>query len=88
MLAACAAGHQNLSEAALFCKSEPGWMGPDLQIAFVHVPFNIIVGQGHPNSVSILPGWYGHCRAAGFGWRARTRWTSRSVNPNYLSVRI
>ena len=49
-------GHQNLSEAALFTKSDPGWIGPDLQIGFVHVPFNIIIGQGHPNSVSILPG--------------------------------
>ena len=49
-------GNQNLSESALFLKSDPGGTGPDLQIAFVHVPFNIIVGQGHPNSVSILPG--------------------------------
>jgi choline dehydrogenase len=48
--------NQNLSEAALFCKSEPGWMGPDIQIAFVHVPFDIIIGQNNPNAVSILPG--------------------------------
>jgi choline dehydrogenase len=48
--------NQNLSEAALFCKSEPGWMGPDIQIAFVHVPFDIIIGQSNPNAVSILPG--------------------------------
>ena len=49
-------GHQNLSESALFVKSDVAETGPDLQIAFVHVPFNIIVGQGHPNSISILPG--------------------------------
>ena len=49
-------GRQNLSESALFVKSDPAETGPDLQIAFVHVPFNIIVGQGHPNSISILPG--------------------------------
>jgi choline dehydrogenase len=49
-------GHQNLSESALFVKSDPVETGPDIQIAFVHVPFNIIVGQGHPNSISILPG--------------------------------
>jgi choline dehydrogenase len=49
-------GHQNLSESALFVKSDAAESGPDLQIAFVHVPFNIIVGQGHPNSISILPG--------------------------------
>jgi choline dehydrogenase len=49
-------GKQNLSESAMFVKSDPAESGPDLQIAFVHVPFNIIVGQGHPNSISILPG--------------------------------
>ncbi|GAA3436566.1 GMC family oxidoreductase [Kutzneria kofuensis] len=49
-------GHQNLSESALFTTSEPGLPAPDLQIAFVHVPFDIIVGQQHPNAVSILPG--------------------------------
>jgi len=46
----------NMSESALFCKSELGWIGPDLQIAFVHVPFDIIIGQNNPNAVSILPG--------------------------------
>jgi choline dehydrogenase len=49
-------GRQNLSESALFVRSDPAETGPDLQIAFVHVPFNIIIGQGHPNSISILPG--------------------------------
>jgi choline dehydrogenase len=49
-------GKQNLSESAMFVKSDPAETGPDIQIAFVHVPFNIIVGQGHPNSISILPG--------------------------------
>jgi choline dehydrogenase len=49
-------GRQNLSESALFTTSQPGLPAPDLQIAFVHVPFDIIVGQNHPNAVSILPG--------------------------------
>ncbi|HWS32843.1 MAG TPA: GMC oxidoreductase [Actinoplanes sp.] len=49
-------GRQNLSESALFALSEPGMLAPDLQLAFVHVPFDIIVGQQHPNAVSILPG--------------------------------
>ena len=31
-------GKQNLSESALFVKSDPAETGPDLQIAFVHVP--------------------------------------------------
>jgi choline dehydrogenase len=76
----------NLSEAALFCKSDPGWIGPDLQIAFVHVPFDIIVGQGHPNSISILPGVV---RPLSRGWvrLASADPTDKPlVNPNYLGV--
>jgi len=78
--------HQNLSESALFCKSDPGWVGPDLQIAFVHVPFNIIVGQGHPNSVSILPGVV---RPLSRGWirlASKNPLEKPLVNPNYLGV--
>ncbi len=80
------AGTQNLSEAALFCKSDPGWVGPDLQIGFVHVPFDIIVGQGHPNSFSILPGVV---RPTARGW---VRLASANpldmplINPNYLGT--
>jgi choline dehydrogenase len=80
-------GRQNLSEAALFWKSEPGWLGPDLQFAFVHVPFSIIVGEGHPNSVSILPGVV---RPMSRGW---LRLASSNpldpplINPNYLGDR-
>lgn len=79
-------GHLNLSESALFLKSDPGWIGPDLQIGFVHVPFDIIVGQGHPNSFSILPGVV---RPLSRGW---IRLASKNplerplVNPNYLAV--
>jgi choline dehydrogenase len=80
------APHQNLSESALFCKSDSGWVGPDLQMAFVHVPFNIIVGKGHPNSLSILPGVV---RPMSRGW---IRLASKSplvkplVHPNYLAA--
>jgi choline dehydrogenase len=77
-------GRQNLSESALFLKSDPAETGPDLQIAFVHVPFNIIVGQGHPNSISILPGLV---RPKSRGWvrLADNDPTSHPlVNPNYL----
>jgi choline dehydrogenase len=78
--------HQNLSESALFCKSDPGWVGPDLQIAFVHVPFNIIIGQGHPNSISILPGVV---RPLSRGWirlASKNPLDKPLVNPNYLGV--
>jgi choline dehydrogenase len=80
-------GRQNLSEAALFCKSDPAWPAPDLQLGFVHVPFNIIVGQGHPNSVSILPGVV---RPLSRGW---VRLSSADptvrprINPNYLAAK-
>ena len=78
------AGKQNLSESALFLRSDPAETGPDLQIAFVHVPFNIIIGQGHPNSISILPGLV---RPKSRGWvrLADNDPTSHPlVNPNYL----
>jgi choline dehydrogenase len=79
-------GNLNLSEAALFLESEPGWIGPDLQIAFVHVPFNIIIGQGHPNSISILPGVV---RPMSRGWirlGSRNPLDKPLINPNYLSA--
>lgn len=77
---------QNLSESALFCKSNPGWIGPDLQIGFVHVPFNIIIGQGHPNSISILAGVV---RPLSRGWirlASRNPLEKPLINPNYLGV--
>lgn len=80
-------GRQNLSEAALFCKSDASWPAPDLQIAFVHVPFNIIIGQGHPNSVSILPGVV---RPLSRGWvrlSSSDPTVKPRVNPNYLASR-
>ena len=77
-------GKQNLSESALFLKSDPAETGPDLQIAFVHVPFNIIVGQGHPNSISILPGVV-RPRSRGSVKLAESDPTAHPlVDPNYL----
>ena len=77
--------HLNLSESALFYKSDPNLTGPDIQMAFVHVPFNIIVGKNHPNSISILPGVV---RPLSRGW---IRLSSNNpldkplINPNYLN---
>lgn len=79
-------GNLNLSEAAMFMKSNPGWVGPDLQLGLVHVPFNIIVGKGHPNSVSILPGLE---RPLSRGWvrpEGNDPLAKPLVNPNYLGV--
>jgi choline dehydrogenase-like flavoprotein len=77
-------GRQNLSEAALFTTSQPGMLAPDLQIAFVHVPFDIIVGQQHPNAVSILPGVV---RPNSRGWirlAGADPFAAPLVNPNYF----
>ncbi|WP_415947772.1 GMC family oxidoreductase [Streptomyces sp. KLOTTS4A1] len=81
------APRQNLSESALFLASRPGLPAPDLQIAFVHVPFDVIVGQSHPNTVSILPGVV---RPVSRGWirlADRDPATPPLVNPNYLGDR-
>lgn len=81
------AGNLNLSESAMFCESSPGWTGPDLQLGLVHVPFNIIVGKGHPNSISILPGLV---RPMSRGWirpSGPDPFSRPMVNPNYLGVR-
>jgi choline dehydrogenase len=80
-------GTQNLSEAALFCKSDPGWPAPDLQIAFVHVPFNIIIGQGHPNSISILPGVVRPLSRGSVRITSSDPLVKPRVNPNYLGAR-
>ena len=79
--------HLNQSEAALFCKSDPGWVGPDLQIGMVTINFDIITGQNHPNAISILPGVVrpmsrGWVRLAGTDPLAKPQ-----VNPNYLSAK-
>lgn len=78
---------QNFSECALFTTSQPGLPAPDLQIAFVHVPFDIIVGREHPNAVSILPGVV---RPASRGWvrlASADPLAAPLVNPNYLGDR-
>ena len=78
--------HLNQSEAALFCKSDPGWVGPDLQLAFLTINFDIIHGQEHPNAFSILPGVV---RPMSRGWirLASSDPSARPlVNPNYLSA--
>lgn len=78
---------QNLSESALFLASQPGLPAPDLQIAFVHVPFDVIVGRSHPNTVSILPGVV---RPVSRGWirlADRDPLAQPLINPNYLGDR-
>jgi len=70
----------NLSEAALFYKSEPGWVGPDMQMAFVHAdPMGTL-----PNAMVMLPGIV---RPMSRGWIRLTGpdpLAKPAINPNYL----
>jgi choline dehydrogenase len=77
---------QNLSEAALFLQSKGGSgnAAPDLQIAFVHVPFDIIIGQGHPNSVSILPGVVQPASRGTIRLASADATEKPAIDPNYL----
>jgi len=80
-----AQGHLNTSEAGLFCMSEPGLPSPDLQFNFVHLPFDVIVGQSNPNSVSLIPGLQ---RPLSRGWvrlGSRDPLEKPLLNPNYLA---
>jgi len=82
------APHQNLSESALFCKSSYGSVSPDLQIGFVHVPFDIILGKTHPNAISILPGVV---RPLSRGWirlASKNPLEQPLINPNYLGADV
>jgi choline dehydrogenase len=79
--------NQNMSESCLFCKSDASLTAPDLQISFVHVPFDIIIGQENPNSVSIIPGVV---RPLSRGWVRLAKddpFAHPLVNPNYLAER-
>ena len=79
--------HQNMSESCLFTKSDPALAAPDLQISFVHVPFDIIIGQANPNSVSIIPGV---TQPKSRGWvrlADKDPLTAPLINPNYLAER-
>ncbi|WP_372404669.1 GMC family oxidoreductase [Streptomyces luteireticuli] len=78
---------QNGSESVLFTASAPGLSAPDLQLAFVHLPFDPAVADGHPDTVSILPGVIspasrGRIRLAHADPLARPL-----IHPNYLGDR-
>jgi choline dehydrogenase len=81
-----APGRLNTSEAALFCKSDPGYLVPDLQFNFVHLPFDVIVGQKNPNSVSLIAGLQ---RPLSRGWvrlQSADPLARPLLHPNYLAV--
>ena len=78
---------QNMSESCLFTKSDQSLEAPDLQLSYVHVPFDIIIGQDHPNSVSIIPGV---TQPKSRGWlrlASNDPLAAPLINPNYLAER-
>jgi choline dehydrogenase len=72
----------NLSESALFYESSPGWVGPDMQLAYVHAdPAGRL-----PNAMIMLPGVV---RPMSRGWirlASADPLEKPLINPNYLSV--
>jgi choline dehydrogenase len=74
----------NRSESCLYMRSSPSEPAPDFQIAFVTLSFDILVGQAHPNSVSIVAGL---TRPRSRGWvklASNNPLDKPLVNPNYL----
>jgi choline dehydrogenase len=79
------APHQNMSEVALFYKSEPGWPGPDMQMAFVHGDPRAVTSPNPPPAMIMLPGVV---RPLSRGWvrlASADPLVKPLVNPNYLS---
>ena len=73
-------------EAAMFVKSSHGWLAPDLQIAFVHAPFDIIIGQQNPNAVSMLPGLVRPLSRGYIALQSADPFVKPLIDPNYLSM--
>ena len=79
------APHTNMTEAALFYKSEPGWPCPDLQMAFVHGDPTQVAVTGHPSVMIMLPGVV---RPMSRGWvrlESPDPMVRPLVNANYLA---
>jgi choline dehydrogenase len=80
------APRNNMSEAALFYKSEPGWPGPDMQMGFVHGDPSQVSSSQPPNVMVMLPGVV---RPLSRGWirlASADPLAKPLINPNYLAV--
>jgi choline dehydrogenase len=76
---------QGMSEAALFYKSEPGWPGPDIQMAFVHGDPRQVNNPDRPSVMIMLPGVV---RPVSRGWvhlASPDPFVAPLINPNYLA---
>lgn len=75
---------QGMSEAALFYKSDPGWPGPDMQMAFVHGDPRQVANPERPSVMVMLPGLV---RPASRGWlrlASPNPMVAPLIHPNYL----
>jgi choline dehydrogenase len=76
----------NMSEAALFYRSTPGWPGPDMQMAFVHGSPQQVRDDPPPDVMVMLPGVV---RPLSRGWvrlASADPLAKPLINPNYLAV--
>jgi len=76
---------QGMSEAALFYKSEPGWLGPDMQMAFVHGNPRQVDNPERASAMVMLPGLV---RPASRGWlrlASPDPLAPPLIDPNYLA---
>ncbi len=74
-----------MSEAALFYRSEPGWPGPDIQMAFVHGDPRQVTNPDRPSVMVMLPGVV---RPVSRGWLRLAGPDPRAaplIHPNYLA---
>ncbi len=74
-----------MSEAALFYKSDPGWPGPDIQMAFVHGDPRQVTNPDRPSVMIMLPGVV---RPLSRGWlrlASPDPMVPPLINPNYLA---
>ncbi len=81
------AGTGNLSEAALYWRSDEGLLGPDLQIVLIHAPFHNPWQQVSANAYTFA---VAHMRPVSRGrvWLASSDPRERPViDPNYLGER-
>ena len=85
-LAYFALGPDSRNQADNYLLHYYGWLGPDLQIAFVHAPFDIIIGQANPNAVSMLPGLVRPLSRGYVALQSADPMVKPLINPNYLSM--
>ena len=78
--------HNNMSEAALFYRSAPGYPGPDMQMAFVHGSPQQVRDEPPPDVMVMLPGVV---RPSSRGWvrlASADPLAKPLINPNYLAA--